>query len=61
MAGREYSTDGMSDAQREVLFNNAIGGFDPLDLILELEQLALDEGYNNVHEYIATLRNTTIN
>lgn len=61
MAGREYSVDGMSDAQREVLFNNAIGGSNPLDLILELEQLALDEGYDNVHEYIAFLRNSTFN
>lgn len=55
----EVYVDGMSDEAKFMLYDNitnALGssaiGEDPLEIILELEQLALDNGYHNVFEYI---------
>lgn len=52
MSAREISIEDMSVEQRFAVFENAIGGQDPLDLIMELEQLALDCGYPDVHTFI---------
>jgi hypothetical protein len=52
MAEREISIEDMSEEQRFAIFTNAIGGTDPLELIIELEQLALDCGYSDVHTFI---------
>lgn len=52
MSTREVSIEDMSAEQRFAIFENAIGGANPLDLIIELEQLALDCGYTDVHTFI---------
>lgn len=52
MSSREISIEDMTAEQRFAIFENAIGGQDPLDLIMELEQLALDCGYADVHTFI---------
>lgn len=52
MAGREISLEDMSEEQRAFILNNHHAGVDPLELILELEQLALDSGFPDVHTFI---------
>lgn len=52
----EISIEDMSEEQRFTVYDNSpslsIGGLDPLDIILELEQLAHDSGFPDIHTFI---------
>lgn len=58
MAALEISFDSMSDALRTFILEGATYsqsnqlGKDPLELIIELEQLAADYGYSDIHQFI---------
>lgn len=52
----EVSIESLTEAQRYVLYENvpslASIGEDPLEIILELEQLAIEQGFCTVHAFI---------
>ena len=55
----EINAESPTEEARHVLYENTgydpefnAMGEDPLDLILELEQLAIENGYTDVHEFI---------
>lgn len=53
----EVSLDAMTHEARFAIlecahYDNRFSGRDPLELILELEQLALEEGFTSIHDYI---------
>ena len=58
MPAIELSYDAMSAEQKHLVLECAVYdssmelGKDPLQLLLELEQLAAEEGYANVHDFI---------
>jgi hypothetical protein len=47
----ECSWDGMSEASLIVSATYTVVG-DPLDILMQLEQCAVDEGYEDIHHYI---------
>lgn len=55
----EVPVDGMSKEARYMLYENStssctcLGGEDPLEILMELEQLAMEEGYDNIHDFIS--------
>lgn len=52
----EVSIESLTEAQRFVLYENvpslASIGVDPLEIIIELEQLAIEQGFADVHAFI---------
>lgn len=55
---KEISSDAMSEAARAVLYEHAtasathLGSQDPLSTLLELEALAEEQGYSDIHSFI---------
>jgi len=56
----EISSDGMSSELRFILMDCSITsctcltiGEDPLEILMQLEQLAMEDGFENIHDYIA--------
>lgn len=60
----EVELDGLSMEAQFVIMNRAYDnavelGRDPLDILIELEQLMADYGYDNVFDFIDYIRGTT--